>query len=69
MLSEYAKLYRHLLAVREERARERGVAINMQRIAFILARLKIIPSYHQELVSHPVPDHNETCSLHCQDFQ
>ena len=36
--------------------RER-VAVNMQGTA--IARLKIVPNYHQELVSHPMPEHIE----------
>ena len=35
------------------------VAVNMQGTVFILARLKIFPSYPQELVSHPMPEHIE----------
>ena len=35
--------------------RER-VAINMQGTVSTVARLKIVPSYHQELVPHPMPD-------------
>ena len=35
----------------------------MQGTVFTLARLKIVPSYHQELVSHPMPEHIETASL------
>ena len=42
----YAKLSSHLLAVRE--------SIHMEGTVFTLARLKIVPSYHQELVSHPM---------------
>ena len=30
---------------------------------FTLARLKIVQSYHQELVSHPIPEHIEAASL------
>ena len=59
MLSTYAKLSSHLLAVLErERERERE-AVNMQESVFTLAILKIVPSYHQELVSHPMPEHIE----------
>ena len=36
--------------------RER-VAVNMHGPVFALARLKIVPSYHQELVSHPMSEH------------
>ena len=42
-------------------SRER-VAVNMQRTVFTLARLKIVPSYHQELVSHPTPEHVDELS-------
>ena len=55
MLSVYATaatLSSHLLAVREK---ER--VAGMQGIT--LARLKIVPSYHQELVSHLMPEHIE----------
>ena len=38
------------------------MAVNMQGTVFTLARLKIIYSYHQELVSHPMPDHIEALS-------
>ena len=41
--------------------RER-VAVNMQGTVFTLARLQIVPSYHQELVSHPMPEHIEALS-------
>ena len=53
MLSISAKLSSHQLTVRKR------VAVNMQGIAFTLARLKIVPSYHQEFVSHPMPGHIE----------
>ena len=36
------------------------VEVNMQGTVFTLARLKIVPSYHQEFVSHPTPEHIET---------
>ena len=52
MLSIYAKLTSRLLAVRE---RERE-SVNMQGTVFTLARLKILPIYHHELVSHPMPE-------------
>ena len=41
--------------------RER-VAVNVQGTVFTLARLKIVHSYHQELVSHPMPEHVEELS-------
>ena len=44
-----------------KRERER-VAVNMQGTVFTSARLKIVPSYHQELVSHPMPEHIEAFS-------
>ena len=37
------------------------VAVNMQETVFIVARFKT--SYHQELVSHPMPKHIEAASL------
>ena len=43
-----------LLAVRER------VAVNVQGTVFTVARMKIVPSYHQELVSHPMLEHIET---------
>ena len=46
----YPVVYSHL--------RER-VTVNMQGTVFPLARLKIVPSYHQEFVSHPVPEYIE----------
>ena len=49
MLSMYATLSSQLLAVREREA------VNMQGTVLTIARLKIVPSYHQELVSHPMP--------------
>ena len=39
-----------------ERERESG---SKHAAVFTLARLKIVPSYHQELVSHPMPEHIE----------
>ena len=42
MLSICAKLSSHLLAVRGK----------MQETVFTVTKLKIVPSYHQELVSH-----------------
>ena len=54
MLSIYAKLSISVLAVRER------ATVNMQGTVFNLARLKIVPSYHQGLVvSHPMPEHIE----------
>ena len=41
--------------------RER-VSVNIQGTVVTLARLKTVPSYHQELVSHPLPEHIETLS-------
>ena len=38
--------------------RERA-AVNMQGTVFNLARLKIVPCYHHELVSHSMPEHIE----------
>ncbi len=35
---------------------------NMQATVFTLAKLKIVPSYHQELVSHPMPGYIEALS-------
>ena len=35
------------------------VAVNMHGTVFTLARLKWVPSNHQELVSHPMPEHIE----------
>ena len=32
------------------------MAVNMQGTLSTLARLKIVPSYHHELVSHPIPE-------------
>ena len=61
MLSIYAKLSSHLIAVCErerERGRERE-AVNMQGTVFTIARLKIVPSHHHELVSHAMPEHIE----------
>ena len=52
MLSIYAKLS-VIYSLSE------SVAINMQGTVFTLARLKTVPSYHQELVSHPMPEHIE----------
>ena len=51
MLSINAKLSSNVLAVRE---RERE-AVNMQGTVFKLARLKKVPSYHQKIVSPPMP--------------
>ena len=55
MLSVYAKPVIYSLS---ERERER-VAVNVHGTVFALARLRIVPSYHQELVSHPMPEHIE----------
>ena len=41
--------------------RERA-AVHIQGTVFTLARLKIVPSYHQELVSHPIPEHADELS-------
>ena len=60
MHSIYVKLSSHLFAVGE---RER-VAVNVQGTVFTLARLKIVPSYHQELVSHPMPEHIKALISH-----
>ena len=49
------KLSSHLLAILE---RER-VAVNMQGTVFTLAKVKKVPSYHQELVTHPMPEYIE----------
>ena len=40
------------------------MAVNMQGtvFVFILARLKIVPSYNQELLSHSMPEHMEALS-------
>ena len=38
------------------------VALNLQGTVFTLARLKRAPSYHQELVSHPMLEHIEALS-------
>ena len=54
MLSIYATLSSHYSL--SERERE---AVNMQGTVFTLARLKIVHNYHQELVSHPMPEHIE----------
>ena len=53
MLSIYAKLSSHLLVS------ERESGSNMQGTVFTLASLKIVPSYRQELVSHPMPENIE----------
>ena len=45
MLPIYAKLSSHVIAIQD---RERA-AVNMQGTVFTLARLKIVPIYHQEL--------------------
>ena len=45
MLSIYAKLSSHLLTVPER------MAVNMQGTMFTLARLKIVPNYHQERIT------------------
>ena len=37
-------------------------AVNMQGTVSTLAGLKIVPSYHHELVSHPMPEHIESFS-------
>ena len=50
----YAKLSSPLLSVPE-----RGVAVNMQGTGSTIARVKMVPSYHEELVSHPTPEHIE----------
>ena len=55
MLTIYAKLSSHLFTV-QERKKER-VVVNMQGTVLTSARLKIVPSYHQELVSHSMPEH------------
>ena len=34
----------------------------MQGTVFTLARLKIVPSHHQYIVSHPMPEHIEALS-------
>ena len=44
---------------------ERGV-VNKQGRVFIIARLKIFPSYHQELKSHQIPEHIEALYYFCQ---
>ena len=59
MLSIYAKLSSRLLDVQE---REITAAL-MQGTVFTLARLKIVPSYHQELVTLPIPEYIEAASL------
>ena len=41
--------------------RER-VEVNMQGIVFTLERSKIVPSYHQEIISHPMPECIEALS-------
>ena len=56
MLSIYAKQFSHLFTVREKESKS---GVNMQGTVFTLTRLKIVPSYHQELVSHPMPEHIE----------
>ena len=56
MLSVYATLSSHLLGLRER------VAVNMQGTVFTLARLKIVPSYHQKVLSHTLPEHVEGIS-------
>ena len=38
------------------------MAVNMQGTVFTLARLQIVPSYRQELISHPMPEHIEALS-------
>ena len=38
------------------------MAVNMQGTESTLAKLKIVPSYHQELASHPMPEHIEALS-------
>ena len=59
MLSIYKLNYPVIYSLSErERERER-VAVNMQGTVLTLARLKIVPSYHQELVSHPMLEHIE----------
>ena len=36
------------------------VAVNVHGTEFTLPRLKMVPSYHQELVPHPMPEHVES---------
>ncbi len=60
MLSIYAKLSNEIIASFWRKI----VALNMQGTVFTLERLKIVPSYHQELVSHPMPVYNAQLILH-----
>ena len=57
LFSLYAKLSSHLFAIQER------VAVNMQEAV----KIKIVPSYHQELVSHPMSEHIE--ALFTKQFQ
>ena len=59
MLSDY--VHHPVTYSLSESERER-VAVNMQGTVLTLTRLKIVPSYHQELVSHPMAEHIETLS-------
>ena len=54
--SDYMHQLSFLLAVRERET------VSMQGTVFTLARLKIVPSYNQETVSHPIPQHIEALS-------
>ena len=51
----YAFYYAKLSSIESLFERER-VAVNMQGTVFTLARLKIVPSYYQELVSPSMPE-------------
>ena len=46
----------HLLTERERESKR-------ARNCVYLARLKLVPSYNQELVSHPMPEHIEALKL------
>ena len=59
MLSIYAKLSSEVLAIQErEREREREGGITHERNCVYLSKIEN-SSYHQELVSHPMPEHVE----------
>ena len=54
--------YIHTLCFLYTQCLRERVAINMQGTMFTLAKLKIVPSDHQELVLHPMPEHIEALS-------
>ena len=41
----------------------------MQGTVFTSAKLKIVPSYHQEFVSHPMPEHIEALIVQSQNHK